>query len=86
MSGHEHPHADTREDEPALETDGSTRRLALVAVVNFIGFLAELAGGLVFGSVALLSDALHMLFDMLAYVMAFGASYTAERFDGGDDR
>lgn len=30
---------------------------------------------------ALLSDAFHMLFDMLAYVMAFAASYTAERFD-----
>jgi cobalt-zinc-cadmium efflux system protein len=62
----------------------STRSLALVATINLLGFLAELAGGLVFGSVALLSDAVHMLFDALAYVMAWAASYTAAHHDGGD--
>lgn len=67
----------------STSTGRRTRRLALVAAVNFIGFIIELTGGLLFGSVALISDALHMLFDMLAYVMAFGASYTAERFNGG---
>nr|WP_233340795.1 cation diffusion facilitator family transporter [Haloprofundus sp. MHR1] len=84
MSPHEHTQEDTAEHEPASATGGSTRRLALVAVVNFLGFVVELAGGLLFGSVALISDALHMLFDMLAYAMAFGASYTAERFEGGE--
>jgi cobalt-zinc-cadmium efflux system protein len=83
MSQHGHAHEETEEYELTTETGSSTRRLALVAVVNFLGFLAELAGGLLFGSVALISDALHMLFDMLAYAMAFGASYTAERFEGG---
>jgi cobalt-zinc-cadmium efflux system protein len=85
MTSHQH----TEDDESGVVTQaastGSTRRLALVALINFLGFLVELAGGLLFGSVALLSDALHMLFDMLAYVMAFGASYTAERFEGGDE-
>ncbi|WP_114579603.1 cation diffusion facilitator family transporter [Saliphagus sp. LR7] len=85
MTLHEHPQEDTAEHEAASETGGSTRRLALVAVINFLGFLVELAGGILFGSVALISDALHMLFDMLAYAMAFGASYTAERFEGGDE-
>jgi cobalt-zinc-cadmium efflux system protein len=51
----------------------SVRRLALVVVINFIGFAVELVGGLAFGSVALLSDAFHMLFDALAYVIALGA-------------
>lgn len=79
MASHDH-----NDDFSGSATTGkSTRRLALVAAVNFIGFVIELAGGLLFGSVALISDALHMLFDMLAYVMAFGASYTAERFNGG---
>lgn len=64
-------------------SDGSTRRLGLVALINLVGFVGELAGGLLFGSVALLSDALHMLFDGLAYLMAFGASYTAARFEYG---
>jgi len=45
------------------ETGGGTRRLAVVAVVNFLGFLAELVGGLVFGSVALVSDAFHLIQD-----------------------
>ncbi|MFB6149407.1 MAG: cation diffusion facilitator family transporter, partial [Halobacteriales archaeon] len=60
----------------------SSRTLALVAAINLVGFVAELAGGLLFGSVALLSDAVHMLFDALSYVMAFVASYVADRYEG----
>lgn len=78
---HDHDHEGSQ-DRLAAELS-SKRRLALVAVVNFIGFVVELAGGLLFGSVALLSDAFHMLFDMFAYAMAFSASYTTERFEGG---
>jgi len=85
MTLHEHTQAETTENESASSTGGSTRRLGIVAVVNLLGFIIELAGGILFGSVALISDALHMLFDMLAYAMAFGASYTAERFKGGDE-
>lgn len=59
---------------------GSSRKLALVAGINIVGFLAELAGGLLFGSVALLSDAIHMMFDAFAYVMAFAASFVADNF------
>ncbi|MFC7140510.1 cation diffusion facilitator family transporter [Halosimplex aquaticum] len=81
-------HADHSHESGAGESTAdqgtSTRKLALVAVINFVGFVVELAGGLLFGSVALISDAFHMLFDMLAYVMAFSAGYTAERFEGGE--
>lgn len=59
----------------------SSRTLALIAVINLAGFFVELAGGLLFGSVALLSDAVHMLFDALAYVMAFLAAYVAHNYD-----
>ncbi|MFC7059950.1 cation diffusion facilitator family transporter [Halovenus salina] len=76
-AGESHDHTDIDET--------STHKLALVAGINFVGFVVELAGGLLFGSVALISDAFHMLFDMLAYVMAFSASYAAERFDRGDE-
>lgn len=84
MTSHQHKEDDESGVVTQAASTGSTRRLALVAVVNFLGFVIELAGGLLFGSVALISDALHMLFDMLAYAMAFGASYTAERFEGGE--
>lgn len=74
---------DTAHDHEPMAGDGSvgTRTLALVSVINLVGFFIELAGGLLFGSVALISDAVHMLFDALAYVMAFGAVYTAERYE-----
>jgi len=84
MALHDHSDDDTASHEAASDTGRSTRRLALVAIINFVGFVVELAGGILFGSVALISDAIHMLFDMLAYVMAFGAGYTAERFEGGE--
>ncbi|MFB6141535.1 MAG: cation diffusion facilitator family transporter [Halosimplex sp.] len=63
----------------------SSRKLAAVSAVNLLGFVAELAGGLAFGSVALVSDAVHMLFDALAYVMAFAAAYVAERYGDGEN-
>jgi len=65
-------------------TGSSSRSLAAVAAINLVGFVVELAGGLAFGSVALVSDAVHMLFDALAYVLAFVAAAVAERVDAGD--
>lgn len=59
--------------------DGS--RLGIVAIVNFVGFIIELAGGIAFGSIALLSDAFHMLFDMFAYIIAYVASSVAQKYD-----
>src|SRR5699024_10048581 len=75
--GHTHDH----DHSHAPGEDTSTRKLALVAAINVVGFVAELGGGLLFGSVALLSDAVHMLFDGLAYVMAFAASHVAANAD-----
>lgn len=59
--------------------DGS--RLGIVAIINFVGFIIEFAGGIAFGSIALLSDAFHMLFDMFAYVIAYMASSVAQKYD-----
>lgn len=59
----------------------SARTLAVVAAINVLGFLGEVAGGLLFGSIALLGDAVHMLFDALAYGMAFAAATVAERHE-----
>jgi cobalt-zinc-cadmium efflux system protein len=75
-----HEHESTDENESV-----GTRTLALVSVINLTGFFIELAGGLLFGSVALISDAVHMLFDALAYVMAFGAVYTAEQYEASEE-
>lgn len=74
----EHGSGTARDDHATGRS--SSRTLAVVSAINVVGFLVELAGGLLFGSVALLGDAFHMLFDALAYVMAFLASYVADRY------
>ena len=73
-----HEHGGTTE-----QGERSTRKLGLVAAINLVGFAVELAGGLAFGSVALVGDALHMLFDAIAYVIAYGATIIARRSDPG---
>jgi cobalt-zinc-cadmium efflux system protein len=82
-AGHGHDESPPGSGHGASDT--STRTLAIVSLINLAGFLVELAGGLLFGSVALVSDAFHMLFDALAYVMAFAAAYAASRY-GDNDR
>lgn len=77
MDAHDHGTGSTLEDR-------DVRRLGIVVVVNLVGFAVELVGGLVFGSVALLGDAFHMLFDALAYVVALGAAVLARRSDPDD--
>ncbi|QLG61410.1 cation diffusion facilitator family transporter [Halorarum salinum] len=71
MTGHEHG--------GAIGTDRSVRKLGAVAAINLVGFVVELLGGLAFGSIALVGDALHMLFDALAYVVALGAALVTRR-------
>jgi len=85
MSEHETGHVHDGHSHGHGGTSTSNRKLAAVSAINLLGFLAELVGGLLFGSVALLSDAFHMLFDALAYVMAFAAAHVAERYGDGDE-
>ena len=85
MSGNSHDGSHEGHSHGHGGQSTSSRTLAVVSIINLLGFLAELAGGLLFGSVALLSDAFHMLFDALAYVMAFAAAYVADHY-GETDR
>ena len=77
MNSHEH------ETHGHGETS-SQKKLGVVTGINVVGFLIELAGGLLFGSVALMSDAIHMLFDASAYATAFAAAYIAENMEASD--
>ena len=89
MSNQRHSHKNSESEHSQDHSHGasrtSSRKLALVSLINLLGFVAELAGGLLFGSVALISDAVHMLFDALAYVMAFVASYIANNYNESDE-
>src|SRR3979411_2107994 len=57
----------------------SERRLLIVLVIAALYMLAEVVGGILTGSVALLADSGHMLGDVLGLVMAVAAIRFARR-------
>lgn len=73
--GHEHNH--TTESHHG----SSAGKLRTVSIVNLFGFVLELIGGLLFGSITLLSDAFHMFFDATAYILAYSSAHFAENFE-----
>ncbi len=72
--GHEHGHGHGHGDGSA-----DRNRVALAAIVTFIFMVAEVVGGILSGSLALLADAGHMLTDAGALVLAWFGFRLAER-------
>jgi cobalt-zinc-cadmium efflux system protein len=66
--GHDHAHR-----------TGSRRALGLVLALTVAYTCAEIAGGILTGSLALLADAGHMIGDSAALVLALGAAWLATR-------
>ncbi len=64
---------------------GSTRALRIVLALTAAFLVAEVIGGIVSGSLALLADAGHMLSDVLSLAVALFASWLAAR-PGGPSR
>ena len=82
-SGHGHPdhgHAG-HSHGPSGHDHGSTdkKRVLIVACLTAGFMVAEAAGGLITGSLALLADAGHMLTDSIALWLAWYAFHLAER-------
>ncbi|MGJ4139198.1 cation diffusion facilitator family transporter [Corynebacterium evansiae] len=71
-SGHGHSHSHT-------PTDAPLRALLIVLGVTGTVFFAELIGGLITGSVALLADAMHMLSDAAGLIIAVVAIFIGRR-------
>jgi len=63
---HEHSHSHSHRDG-----GGSERRVALAAVITGLFMLAEVAGGVISGSLALVADAGHMLTDCAGLALAW---------------
>jgi cobalt-zinc-cadmium efflux system protein len=71
-SGHDHSHAPT--------VTASNERTVLLALVLTAGFMiAEVIGGLLSGSLALIADAGHMLTDAVALGLAWAGFYFGKR-------
>jgi cobalt-zinc-cadmium efflux system protein len=58
---------------------GNRRRLLIAAILTCGMMIAEAAGGLLAGSLALLADAGHMLTDAVALILAYVAQRVSER-------
>ena len=69
---HEHGHAH-------LDPASGDKRVAIAIWANGLLTLAQIAGGIFAGSLALIADALHNLSDMASLVIAFGARKIARR-------
>ena len=67
--GHSHSHGG----------DNNRRRVGIAAALTGLFMIAEVVGGLISGSLALLADAGHMLTDFAALAMAWGAFTIAKR-------
>ena len=74
MSLHHHTHAPHEPGRP-----DATRRLALVLGLTAVYALAEVIGGWLSNSLALLADAGHMLTDIVALALALLAAWSARR-------
>jgi cobalt-zinc-cadmium efflux system protein len=77
---HSHSHADHGHDHGHAHGRGADRRaLATVFVLTTVFMVAEVVGGLVTGSLALLADAGHMLSDAFSLGVALFAVWLAEK-------
>lgn len=72
-AGHQEPAQGHSHDHDHSHVPQSLRALVLVIILTSVIFFAELIGGLVSGSMALLADAMHMLSDSTGLIIALVA-------------
>ncbi|PHQ81127.1 MAG: cation transporter [Thalassobium sp.] len=68
MAGHHH-----------IDADAGDRRVGAAIAVNLLLTVAQIVGGILAGSMALIADAIHNLSDAMALVIAFAARKIARR-------
>lgn len=79
MSEHAHSHHDHAHHHALDNTSDGRRRVAIAACLTFSFMLAEVIGGVISGSLALLADAAHMLTDSGSLILAWVGFKLAER-------
>ncbi len=68
--GHNHSHSSTQV---------SGRNMAIAIILNLIITIGQIIGGLISGSVALLSDALHNFSDVISLILSYATNRLAKR-------
>jgi cobalt-zinc-cadmium efflux system protein len=77
--GPDHRHDASHAHDHSHDRTGDRRRIVAALAVSAVIFAAEVAGGLISGSLALLSDAGHVLADMSALIISLVALLLASR-------
>ena len=72
-AGHSHNPLHSEDTSPHGAGRDYRRSMKIALVITFIFFLVEVAGGLLSGSLALISDAGHMFSDLLSLLLSLGA-------------
>lgn len=77
---HDHPHGPhSHSHHHHIDPNAGDARVAGAIAVNLLLTLAQIVGGVVSGSMALIADAIHNLSDAIALVIAFGARKIARK-------
>ena len=81
MHAHDHAHSHHGHDHShgISDSEDGRRRVAIAAALTFLFMIAEVIGGLISGSLALLADAAHMLTDAGSLILAWIGFKLAER-------
>lgn len=61
----------------AIQREDVQRRLKLASILCGIFFIVELVGGIMSGSLAVLSDAAHLASDLMSFLFAVAAGHLA---------
>jgi cobalt-zinc-cadmium efflux system protein len=77
--GHDHSHDHGHHHHGSTATSATRRALTIALQLTAVILIAEVVGGFAFHSLALLSDAAHMLTDVAAYALALLAWWLAQR-------
>jgi len=76
---HDHDHKHTAHDHHEHGEDRSGGKLLASILITTLTLAAEVVGGILTGSLALLSDAAHVFMDIFALALSYGAVRLAQR-------
>ncbi|WP_417243533.1 cation diffusion facilitator family transporter [Celeribacter sp.] len=81
---HSHKHGHSGHSHPHIDPDAGDARVAAAVAVNLLLTVAQIIGGVVSGSMALIADAIHNLSDAVSLIIAFAARKIARKPRDGD--
>lgn len=64
---------------PAEDYSKNYGKLTLVIIISFLFVAAELTGGIISGSIAIISDAFHLVTDFIGFILSFAFIHLSRR-------